>query len=114
MKKLINYVPIQILALCLSNVVFADTLHTVTPVSIGVYTTAAADVTWHSKLYVRLAAPVSSTCTHDAVWFARTDNVMLSVTLAAIATNKQAVILVREDTKVGGTVCELVHLESKP
>ena len=97
-----------------ANQAMADLNYTVTPVSIGVYTTSSSDSNWNSgdKLFIRLLNSVNQdTCTSNVVWFSRSDNVMLSVALTAISRGKQASIGVRTDTKVGGAVCELVRLE---
>jgi len=104
-----------------SSSALADTNSaTVTPKGIGAWTSSSGDTNWNSseKLSLRLTALYPwSNCSYNSVWFdsgTSKGKTILSLLLSSIATGKQVSITVRDDTKVGGVVCEMVAIETLP
>jgi hypothetical protein len=90
----------------------------VTPVRLGVWTTSSSDSNWNSgdKVSLRLSSVHPwENCAYNSVWFhgnTLQGKNIISILLTAITTGSQVLITVRDDTKVGGVVCEMTAIES--
>ncbi len=88
----------------------------VTAKGIAIITPSSTSPSWDgSKSYVRFDRIVvpNTDCAYNAAWFLRDDKDIYSLLMMAIASGKQLQIAVSDvNGKVGGSVCELVFLET--
>ncbi len=114
------FIPLVILGLLASDVFSASHSALVSLKGMQVWTTSSDDPNWNSgdKVSVRLTNNYPwPNCSYNSVWFNNTGGqgaTLLALLTSAAAQGKPVVISVRDDTKVGGVVCELTHIETLP